>query len=225
MRDYKTISACFFILILIGACSPEINYKILSFVFDGVPDPSKPAVFVDIDSRNTIDSTLNLAVVKKEIKPKSTSHLPFKDNACTSCHDQKNMGKLIEPQPGLCYNCHEEFSSNDNYLHGPVEAGHCSACHNSHKTKTEKLLIRSGNKLCTHCHNQEQGKDNEVHRNIEDKNCTDCHNPHSGENRAILNPDLCYNCHEEFNAKYEFIHGPVASQACLYCHELHTSNE
>ena len=93
---------------------------------------------------------------------------------------------MIEPQPGLCYICHEDLAEQYNYLHGPVTGGYCSACHNPHKSEHEKLLRYTGEALCYYCHEAESVLQNEMHEGLDGMLCTDCHNPHGGEDKYIF---------------------------------------
>ena len=179
---FFTIIASLFI-----GCSPEFHYKVLSFFFDGVPDPNKTEITVTNDSLIQIDSTRIKEISGRVLKPQFIIHPPYREKECAGCHDQNSMGKLLLPQPGLCYQCHEDFNETYSLLHGPVAGGYCTSCHSPHMAKLEKLLLRSGQQLCLHCHNSARIFKNEIHEDIEDTNCTECHNPHGGEDRYILN--------------------------------------
>ena len=224
MKFYLTIMKkhiFFFVIItsLFIACSPEISYKVLSFLFDGVPDPDENEIVAVNDSLSQIDSI----ATERVIKPQFVLHPPYKERACTNCHDRSTMGKLLKPQPELCYQCHEDFNETYGFLHGPVAGGYCTACHNPHMAKFEKLLLRQGKQLCLHCHNSARILKNEFHIDLKDTNCIRCHNPHGGENRYMPQPGLCYQCHEDFNETYNFLHGPVAGEYCTICHSPHSS--
>ena len=166
------------------ACSP--NKKILTFFFDGVPDSSKVEnqsnLLVNNADSNDLKNNL-IASTKEQV----FTHSPYKAKDCENCHIKSSMGKYVEEQPTLCYQCHEDFSTKFAYLHGPVSGGACTACHSPHVSKFEKLLLRKGQDLCTKCHSLEMVLKNENHSDIGDTNCTDCHNPHGGSDRYILN--------------------------------------
>ena len=181
LKGLILIAAIAFII----ACSPKSNYKTLSVFFDGVPDPDA------IDSTAIADSikqgeASNTPIIVP-VTPQFVFHPPYVEKECANCHDQSQMGKLLEPMPGLCYQCHEDFADQYEVLHGPVGAGFCTECHNPHMNKNEYLLLRTGQQLCLGCHNTEDVLKNEVHSDIEDANCTECHNPHGGDDRFIFN--------------------------------------
>lgn len=171
--------------VIVISCSPKSNYKVLSVIFDGVPDPYLADSIAKNDSLQKVEDIL-FRTLEPE-KPQFVFHPPYLEKDCAICHDQNVMGRLLFPMPGLCYQCHENF--NDQYvaLHGPVDAGFCTECHNPHMNKNENLLIREGQELCFQCHTAEDIFRNETHTDIEDVNCTECHNPHGGEDRFILN--------------------------------------
>jgi len=213
-RLYKYIFL--FALIVIIACSTQKNYKTLSFFFDGVPDPVSDSLIVQTDSLSS-DSMQTIALLVPEIY----YHDPYKAKECASCHDQGSMGKLNEPQPGLCYKCHIDFSEINKTLHGAIENGNCTDCHSPHQSKEEKLLMISGEPLCLSCHNSETINENQFHQIVEEKNCIACHNPHGGENKFVFQKGACFKCHDDFKNQFKYLHGPVAGGLCMDCHTQH----
>ena len=200
-------------------CTPEKQFKVLSFFFDGVPDSTKKTEVASVVKNDS----LGVPIVTN-IKPESYLHKPYAENKCISCHENEFSNRLIKPLPELCYTCHEDFGNKFQTLHGPVASGNCIACHNQHEAKYEKLLEREGQQLCLYCHEAKQVLKNKVHDKIGTRNCTECHNPHGGDNRGILNKGTCYNCHQNFESKYNFVHGPVVSGNCAGCHDSHGSS-
>ncbi|VAW21056.1 hypothetical protein MNBD_BACTEROID01-1748 [hydrothermal vent metagenome] len=207
-------------LIFIIACSTQYNYKTLSFFFDGVPNPGDQDLQVSNDSLTT-DSTQNRSLRGQGPVPEYSFHAPYKAKECASCHDQGTMGKLLQPQPGLCFQCHDDFNNSFEALHGPVAGGYCTTCHNPHQAKERKLLVRNGEELCLYCHNPELVRDNLFHNISEETNCLTCHNPHGGENRFLIKKGACFLCHDDFKGQFNFLHGPVAGGFCLECHSPH----
>ncbi len=221
MQAYKKYILCLITLFVLfmTACSPETSYKILSFVFDGVPDPN---LAQNTDSTNSVrpDSTEILLIADKA-KPQIYFHPPYKDKDCSSCHNN-NMGQVSVRQPDLCYVCHENFENQYTNVHGPVAGGYCTSCHNPHKSKLPNLLVNSGSDLCFKCHDS-QIIENDIHAVAETSDCLSCHNPH-GENNSVLTKNgTCYKCHENFSDKYKYLHGPVAGGFCYSCHDTHSS--
>ena len=193
----------------------------MSFFFDGVSEPDKEEITTANDSLSQSDSMGIIEIAERVLEPQFISHTPYKEKECAGCHDQNTIGRLLQPLPGLCYQCHDDMNETYGFLHGPVGSGNCTQCHSPHLSKLEKLLLRSGQELCLYCHNSARVFKNEKHKDIGDANCTKCHNPHGGENRAILKGGSCYECHEDFNKTYSFLHGPVAGGHCTACHGSH----
>ncbi len=187
MRWGLIIKGLFFLMLtaFIISCSVRSNYKTLNFFFDGVADPriADSIALADSLKNSEAKSSNSFEVVKSEF----VFHPPYKEKECGICHNRNSMGKLTEPMPGLCYQCHDNFSELYIVLHGPVDAGFCTECHNPHMNKNENLLIRHGQELCLYCHNSEDIVNSEAHSDIEDTFCTECHNPHGGEDRYIFN--------------------------------------
>jgi len=205
------------------ACTPQKSYTVLSFLFDGVPDPNYIEANISNDSVNITDSTNVLAISNRVSQAKFVFHSPYQEKKCADCHDKKNMGGTSKPQPELCYQCHDDFTESFALVHGPVGGGYCTSCHNPHKAKSKKLLQRPSQQLCFHCHDSIMVFNNKLHEEIEETNCTKCHNPHGGENRYMMQHGSCYKCHENFNKAYSFVHGPVAGEHCTTCHSPHAS--
>ena len=182
--DTKYLLFLLFAFIL-NACSPEAGKKTLNFFFDGVPSKDVLGQSTSTDSligSDTIVTTLNAPSDLQTIY-----HIPYLDKECAGCHDRTSMGKLVMPQPRLCYQCHENFGEKYYVLHGPVAGGYCSDCHHPHYAKEKNLLKRTGQDLCLNCHVPGEGFNTIIHEGIENTNCTECHNPHGGEDRLMFN--------------------------------------
>jgi predicted CXXCH cytochrome family protein len=207
-----------FVELFFVGCSSEKQHSVLSFFFDGVPEPKKEPELV-----NPVTSADSVLVENKESKPDFYIHKPYEEEKCKSCHEEGFSNALIKPVPDLCYTCHEDFGNKYKTLHGPVASGNCTGCHNHHMSKYESILERPGQQLCLYCHESAQVLKNKMHEHIGEKNCTECHSPHGGENSGMLNSGSCLNCHENFSSKYSFLHGPVSSGSCSSCHDSHNS--
>ncbi len=222
MQKYQKFifSLLIMIVLFFTACSIQTRYEVLSFIFDGVPDPNN-SENIEIKDSAVIDSTKILNIAANINKPKTYFHPPYQERSCNSCHNN-NTGQVLMPQPGLCYSCHENFEDNYSVIHGPVAGGYCTACHNPHKSKLQNLLLKKGKALCFNCHNP-QIADNDIHSVAETSNCTSCHNPHGEENTYLLKKGSCYVCHDDFSKTYKYLHGPVSNGLCNACHATHNS--
>ncbi|MEI6455627.1 MAG: cytochrome c3 family protein [bacterium] len=177
----------FFILVVLAfSFLVGCSHKVLTVFFDGVPesnDSTKVAVKKpagQTDTLLTAEITANLAGLQNSVHP------PFQNKKCILCHDPGSTTKLQTPQPGLCYVCHDDFSLNFKFIHGPVSGGFCTSCHNPHKSNFKKLLIRQGQELCLYCHDSKEVLKQAAHVNIGDADCITCHNPHGGNKRYFL---------------------------------------
>jgi predicted CXXCH cytochrome family protein len=175
----------FFFFFLLS-CSATKNYKVLSFFFDGIPDPASVTASAANDSINKSDTIALTPILAVNTQPKMLLHSPYEDKQCSICHDQSTMGKLLKSQPELCYQCHEDFITSFKVLHGPVGGGQCNMCHSPHMSMNKHLLLRVGQSLCLLCHDQNQVMETAVHKDIKDAECTSCHSPHGGNDRRAL---------------------------------------
>jgi predicted CXXCH cytochrome family protein len=171
------------ILLLLVGCSPRVR----SIFFDGVPVPDETAARTKNDTLSHIDSARVNEVAAKMQAVQYDFHPPYQGKKCNLCHDPGGAGKLIKPQPGLCYECHDDFTTTFKFIHGPVGGGFCTTCHNPHMTELKKLVTRKGQELCLNCHDQGSVLKQEAHRNIGKDDCTGCHNPHGGNKKYFLN--------------------------------------
>jgi predicted CXXCH cytochrome family protein len=171
---------------LLVQCSPHAGKSVLHFFFDGVPETDS-SYLAGIDtgrvSPDTVAYSQELLVLKD---PENHRHYPYEERECASCHDEKSLGNMLEPQPGLCYICHEDLAESYSYLHGPVAGGYCTACHDPHQSENEHLLKLSGEALCFYCHREEDVLKNEMHQDLDGMPCMDCHNPHGGDDKYIF---------------------------------------
>ncbi len=173
-------------LSLLDQCSPYAGKGLLTFFFDGVPiADSTETVSKELVSE-LVDSSDQVMAASLLQSPLIFNHYPYEERDCASCHDQNSLGNMIEPQPGLCYTCHEDLTTRFKYLHGPVASGYCTSCHDPHMSEAEKLLRFTGQLLCLHCHTAESVFKNEMHQDLDGMECTDCHNPHGGEDKYIF---------------------------------------
>ncbi|NPA68150.1 MAG: hypothetical protein GXO50_06035 [Chlorobi bacterium] len=212
---------CLFVW-LTASCSSEVRYKVLSFVFDGVPHNG------NISESFASDSLLTdtLVASTKDLPHKEQSsfyvHSPYKKRNCDACHNNA-VGQKVPSQLNLCGSCHENFEHKYSEIHGPVGAGYCTSCHNPHKSKNNFLLREKNKYLCFKCHDSGIEED-DIHGIAEISDCTDCHNPHGEENSFLLKKTSCYKCHDDFSKTYTYMHGPAAAGFCYACHDSHKSD-
>lgn len=189
MKGTGNIASVLLIILAMGLldqCAPRTGRSLLTIFFDGVPVADSAEMDpVGADSLLT-DSVGHVVEAAAEREDAMLAHYPYEERECAACHDQRSLGDMVEPEPGLCYVCHEDFGDAYAYLHGPVAGGYCTACHDPHMSENEKLLRHTGEQLCLYCHQSEDVLQNEMHQDLEGMACTDCHNPHGGEDRFIF---------------------------------------
>jgi predicted CXXCH cytochrome family protein len=181
-RKYFFLLLAILFTFLIGC-----NHKVVSFFFDGVPNPSDTIHLATHDTVNlpdSINSSEKAMIVSRQV---IYFHAPYKNKKCKICHDDPSSPvKLLQGQPELCYNCHDDFNTQYRFLHGPVGGGQCSSCHSPHQSENPKLLLRIGQALCLYCHDSRNILDNEKHKEIGSADCQECHNPHGSNQKYLL---------------------------------------
>lgn len=149
------------------------NYKLLSFLFDGVPDPSMSG------------PRGNTAGVDIKQSPTYSAHRPFLEENCDACH----KGKLRPSRndSSTCLTCHAEETSKHPYMHGPVAAAACMWCHAPHESAYAALLRDSDRKVCMQCHTTEMLSAEDVPEHAdESRACLECHTGHGGDAPKML---------------------------------------
>jgi predicted CXXCH cytochrome family protein len=113
-------------------CTPTNRYKVLSFFFDGVPDPNAPpagAVQVDQSGRPSVVRTV-------------VYHEPYQNSNCQACHagGAQTYTPLGALDSRMCLPCHQQVPSQYAVMHGPVAIGVCLWCHAPHESVYPHLL-------------------------------------------------------------------------------------
>jgi predicted CXXCH cytochrome family protein len=179
---------------LIVACNESARYRVLSFIFDGVPKPGES----DADSKETEKPK---DVVAEETKPEPNlpdpahpvvvadvfvSHPPYRDFQCRRCHEPAGVGLILTPQEGLCARCHGGIPGDAPFVHAPVAVRDCLFCHHFHESKIPGLLLRPPNETCMQCHDRADLTTGLHHPDDDERRCIQCHNPHAGTVRYFL---------------------------------------
>ncbi|MBN2755904.1 MAG: hypothetical protein JXR51_01925 [Bacteroidales bacterium] len=80
------------ITIYLIACTPQKSYKVLSFIFDGVPEVSNENTVLTKNTSKLVDFNSDLNLSTKATEPQFVFHSPYQKRNCESCHDQRKMG-------------------------------------------------------------------------------------------------------------------------------------
>lgn len=169
-----------------AACSSTTRYRVLSFLFDGVPPPgSVPSTTTSSGSgRRGADGGIEAPAPTAPVR--IFSHTPFRDNRCGGCHDT-NSGQLVRRiEEGLCLTCHSAMIAPTRFLHGPVAVSDCTTCHHYHSSPYPNLLLKDATATCLQCHDGDDLAAGDYHAAMGQRSCIDCHNPHGGEDRFFL---------------------------------------
>jgi predicted CXXCH cytochrome family protein len=216
----SVILLSFFLVITLGGCETNKNYKILSFFFDGVPPPEAPK-----PKETKVPSTTEVARKPETTPSEIFTHKPFGENKCAYCHDL-TRGNIVDTTSALCFRCHSSEKFKGNVVHYPVAEGLCLHCHDPHQSGFKFQLRNSLSILCFDCHDKAIIEGKVKHPAVEMVGCTFCHLPHSSSESRLLQmpmPELCLACHDKDNSH---IKDMVATKlVCNQCHSPHSTKE
>lgn len=161
-------------------CTPQKHYKVLSFFFDGVPDPNAPPEG-ELDAES---ATSGRPV------PRAILHKPFAENKCDACHTSASgrFQDFDKADDSSCAKCHEHVQTQFAVMHGPVAIGGCSFCHVPHESSIPALLIDTAPAVCLTCHDRELLPATPADH-ATDRSCLDCHVGHGSDKRGLLRAD------------------------------------
>jgi predicted CXXCH cytochrome family protein len=155
-------------------CSIEKNYKVLSFFFDGVPDPNAP-----------MKPTRPGGTVDIEQSPTYSAHKPWKEERCEECHTRTL--KMGSRDSEVCLKCHAAKMTEHERMHGPVAVGACLWCHNPHNSAYPHLLKGPAREVCAQCHSASMLSAEKAPAHAqENRSCLECHHGHGGDQRFFL---------------------------------------
>lgn len=163
----------------VGCSSPTERYQVLSFFFDGVPNPNAPKKVVKVENNAT--PVLTLTIVSR--------HKPFVENQCDSCH-RSATGQMVDFTDTYksCAKCHPKVANQYSHMHGPVARPACQFCHTGHESAYPHLLRADPVKVCTQCHDAQLLGNKPLEHNDGHTNCLNCHGSHGGNEAYFLKP-------------------------------------
>jgi predicted CXXCH cytochrome family protein len=179
MKKWMGIVFPILTILVIAGCAARSRYKVLSFFFDGVPDPD--AVVAAAKGPET--GAAGGQGGGETRRSGFLEHGPYGARLCHACH-QRASNSLIMPVEKLCLNCHN-LNLTKKFVHGPVAAGGCIVCHDPHSSGRKFLLRSDPRQFCLHCHEKKAVFRNPAHKG-EDAACTECHDAHSSNKRFML---------------------------------------
>ncbi|MFT5424502.1 MAG: putative CXXCH cytochrome family protein [Phycisphaerales bacterium] len=153
-----------------GGCNTQRHYELLSFFFDGVPDPNRP---LDLLSEASASPTFS-------------QHQPFVSDDCLKCHEDPSQMTMSLEDSSLCLQCHEDVTSQYPRMHGAVVGLACLRCHSPHFSSLASLLREPAPGLCMQCHDTNQmGSPSPQHEDLT-RDCLECHTGHGGPDPHFL---------------------------------------
>lgn len=163
-----------------GCGSASERYKVLSFFFDGVPNPNAPKVVRTAAAATGPAQVAHLIVSR---------HKPYVDNQCDSCH-RSSAGQILDFEDAFnaCGKCHKTVATQYPRMHGPVARSACRWCHAPHESDQPALLKFTAIKVCTQCHDQQLLGNNPPQHGDGITSCIACHNGHGGTQALFLKP-------------------------------------
>jgi predicted CXXCH cytochrome family protein len=178
MKTWIIILAGSMIIAFLYGCESATRYKVLSFIFDGVPAPGSETREVSVKA-----SRKESVAVTSSKESKYKEHGPYAARMCEGCH-LRATNALVLPIERLCFKCHT-INVSRKYIHGPLASGGCKICHEPHGSSYPFLLVSEAKNFCVHCHDKAAIEKNEVHAGTE-MQCTDCHDAHSSDYKYLL---------------------------------------
>ena len=161
------------LIVAAGCADQQRRYEVLSFFFDGVPDPTAPqkqSMKVSSGGRRTV------------------VHKPYADNLCNSCHlNTSDIFARAQVRQDVCLDCHSNVPTQYPVMHGPVVNNACQMCHSPHSSAVPHLLRQPAPAVCTQCH--EPAAVQLMHEQVPfdaKQSCIDCHSGHGGTDHKLL---------------------------------------
>lgn len=160
-------------------CSVERNYKMLSFFFDGVPDPEQ------------LKAAREAAALGQgtdiRLSPTYSVHKPYAEDKCADCHGGRL--RLSKTDSSLCMKCHTDNMGSEPITHGPVAAGACLWCHAPHESAFKALMKSKPRDVCMQCHTAAMLVNERVPEHSDPaQDCLGCHFGHGSTERFMLRP-------------------------------------
>ena len=181
-RKLLAVTAWLALSLAWSGCSVKKDYKLLSFFFDGVPNPDQPAAGVT-GQKGAGSGQLQgpTSIVSR--------HKPFVEQDCKSCHSGGGDLAVNALSNAPCMACHKETPAQHAVMHGPVASGACLWCHTPHEAALPKLLRARSPDLCVQCHERPLLTARVPEHADEKEDCMSCHLGHGGPNPHLLRDD------------------------------------
>lgn len=236
-----TVTRWLAVLAVVGAvmatlgCNEQRRYEVLSFFFDGVPQPGGTSA----DQQEYIEGPwgirlraddpraeeLRARFAARELSGGAAAgrdeqptveflHTPYEDRLCNGCHVVAESFAIPTSDIETCRDCHAQhvkFEPTD-WVHGPVASGQCMTCHEPHKSRYRGLLVNRQPDLCFECHDAQGTLQQPYHAQILDgllgaAGANAAVDPASGDPTKLAGLDA----------------SPADSFVCTRCHDPHAA--
>lgn len=170
-----------------GGCNAQKRYQVLSFFFDGVPDPNAPPE----GRRGSLDGRPRARIYMHKPYADGIAN-PNADGTCNGCHTGNPQMSVFETMNTLsieskvCLKCHDRVLREYPVMHGPVVSVECLRCHAPHESSHPALLAKTSPAVCVQCHDRELlPPPPEEHLNPK-ADCLECHSGHGALRHGLL---------------------------------------
>ena len=179
-RRAAIVALCVLISGLWLGCSERKNYKLLSFFFDGVPNPVTGAL-----SGSPQEKTAQPLVLA------SYPHKPYEENNCKACHGagRESCFEATTVDSSVCLQCHQKVLGAFAVMHGPVEARACLWCHAPHGSPFRGMLRGPSLDICLQCHEIPLLTAKVPEHRDGKTECLNCHVGHGSAKHNLLRPE------------------------------------
>jgi predicted CXXCH cytochrome family protein len=181
MRARAAILACCVAAAVLCGCNTASTHKVLSFFFDGVPEPGKAPA--ETGAKGGKGGGREGDAKAQAPAPRYKEHGPYAAKECQACH-VRSTSSLILPVEELCFSCHA-LDVRKKYIHGPLASGGCKVCHEPHGSLYPFLLVSEPKEFCLHCHDRKAIANSGAHKDATEQ-CTMCHDAHSSDKAYLL---------------------------------------
>jgi predicted CXXCH cytochrome family protein len=162
---------------LVVGCGTATRYRVLSFLFDGVPPPTS-------EGGGEAGGGAPVSASGSRRSAPVWTHGPYAAKRCDACHARAETNGLVAPRSQLCAECHD-VQPKGTVVHGPFASGDCLECHEPHASPRRYMLVAEVGEMCQRCHERDSLRQVAAHDPF-DEHCTACHDPHASNQARLL---------------------------------------
>jgi predicted CXXCH cytochrome family protein len=163
--------------VFLAGCGATTRYRVLSFLFDGVPAPAT-------EGGGEVGGGTPASAAGSRRSPAPWTHGPYAAKRCEACHARATTNGLVAPRSQLCAQCHDVEPAGT-VVHGPFASGDCLESHEPHASPRRYMLVAEVGEMCQKCHERDSLRTVAAHDPF-DEQCTACHAPHASNQAHLL---------------------------------------